>query len=337
MLFIDQTEIWVSSGDGGDGVVSFRRARNLPKLGPDGGDGGDGGSVYLCADLGLNTLATLRYRKEYSAEHGGKGSSSGKTGRRGESLRIKVPLGTVALDASTGRQIGEVTDHNTELLVAKGGTFGLGNQGFASATNRAPRQSTPGTKGQHILLRLELKVLADVGLAGMPNAGKSTLLSRLSHAKPKIADYPFTTLHPILGMVEDKISGRSFVVADIPGLIEGASHGKGLGFEFLRHLERTKIIACILDASHTCEELVKNYHGLLTELLTYNSAFNDKKRIVVLNKIDLLNPEELAKRVKAFAEISVTALPISAVTGVGLNSLILNLGNILERLKTENG
>ena len=245
MKFIDKIEIWAISGSGGDGMMSFRSARNLPKLGPDGGNGGHGGSVYVVGDNGLNTLAPLRYCKEYRAEDGVRGGSNDCTGRCGEPLRIPVPFGTILYDAVNGDKVGEITPGSGEVLVAQGGARGMGNRAFTSSTHRAPRTTTKGEKGIRRRLRLELKVLADVGLAGMPNAGKSTLLSRLSHAKPKIADYPFTTLHPILGVVDDRERDRSFVVADIPGLIEGASESKALGFEFLPHLKRTKLIASV--------------------------------------------------------------------------------------------
>ena len=333
MRFIDQTEIWVYSGSGGDGIVSFRRARNRPKLGTDGGNGGNGGSVFFSADPGTNTLANLRYRSEYRAEDGGKGGTNERTGRCAENLTIPVPLGTIFFDADTNEKLGELTDASSDLLIAKGGTRGFGNAMFVTSTNRAPRHATPGEKGQCRRLRLELKILADIGLAGMPNAGKSTLLSRLSQAKPKIADYPFTTLHPMLGVTEDPVTGRSFVVADIPGLIEGASRGRGLGFEFLRHLERTKIIAYVLDAS--LEEVVKNFHDLQHELFTYNGAFRDKKGIVVLNKVDLLDAVALTKVQDAFAALAVPVIPISAVTGQGLRTLTHTFAEALERLKNE--
>ncbi len=335
MRFIDQTEIWVYSGSGGDGIASFRRARNKPRLGPDGGSGGAGGSVYFKADRGMNTLATLRYRREYRAKDGGKGGANERTGRRGEDITIQVPLGTIIFDHASGEKLGELTDTNSLLLIAKGGEPGLGNSEFVTAVNRAPQSATKGEKGLSFHLRLELKVLADIGLAGMPNAGKSTLLSRLSHAKPKIADYPFTTLHPMLGVVEDKITGRSFVVADIPGLIEGASKGKGLGFEFLRHLERNKVIAYILDGS-LGKEALKHYHDLQHELYTYNEAFRSKQAVVVLNKVDLLDEDVLAKTLKSFDSLNIPVVSISAVTGQGLRLLIQTFGDVLEKLKSEN-
>lgn len=334
MRFIDQTEIWVYSGSGGDGLVSFRRGRNRPKLGPDGGSGGPGGSVYFVVDKGMNTLASLRYTREFRAEHGGKGGTNDSTGKTGADIRVKVPPGTLIFDTVTGDKLGELTDPGMELLIAKGGARGLGNCEFVTSVNRAPRKATLGEKGQSFHLRLELKVLADIGLAGMPNAGKSTLLSRLSHAKPKIADYPFTTLHPMLGVVEDKVTGRSFVVADIPGLIEGASRGKGLGFEFLRHLERNKIIAYILDGS-LGEQALKHYHDLQHELFTYNDSFKEKQGIVVLNKVDLLREKDLKKVVKAFEALNIPLVPISAVTGDGLRNLIQTFGDALEILKKQ--
>ena len=333
MQFIDETEIWVSSGHGGDGVVSFRRARNKPRLGPDGGSGGAGGSVFFTADPGMNTLASFRYRREYAANNGGKGSSNEKTGKRGEDLVILVPLGTIVFNADNDEKLGELTEIGSQLLIAKGGARGLGNAEFVSAVHRAPRQATLGEKGVKLRLRLELKVLADVGLAGMPNAGKSTLLSHLSAAKPKIADYPFTTLHPILGVVEDKVSGRSFVVADIPGLIEGASQGKGLGFEFLRHLERNKIIAYVLDASLGPDQTLSHYRTVQNELYTYNDSFREKRSLVILNKLDLLDEREVKQVEETFRALGIKSLAISAATGRGLQELIFSLGDILETLR----
>lgn len=334
MRFIDQTEIWVSSGNGGDGSLSFKRARNKPKLGPDGGNGGDGGSVYFCADLGMNTLASLRYRKEFRAEHAAHGGSNTRTGRNGTHLKIKVPLGTLFYDAESGDYLGELTDPDKDFLIAKGGKGGLGNMEFVSSTNRAPRTRTLGEKGIHLHLRLELKVLADVGLAGFPNAGKSTLLSVLSDAKPKIADYPFTTLHPILGVVEDKKSSRSFVVADIPGLLEGASQGKGLGFEFLRHLERNKIIAYILDGSLK-ESLLDQYESLKHELYSFNETFQKKRQLVVINKLDLLSEEDKALVEKSFAKQGIDILFISAAAKIGLDTLIQTFADHLDLLLKE--
>ncbi len=332
-MFIDTATVLVKAGDGGNGVVSFHHARGLPMGGPDGGDGGHGGSVVFIASNNENTLANFRFQKELKAEDGISGRAAKMHGRNGKDLEVNVPVGTQI--TKEGVVLADLTHSGERFVAAAGGRGGFGNAHFTSSTRQAPRVAEKGEEGDVQELALELKMIADVGLVGLPNAGKSTLLARISNARPEIANYAFTTLRPNLGVVKIE-KGKELLFADIPGLIEGASHGKGLGFEFLRHLERTKIIACILDCSHTCEELVKNYHGLLTELLTYNSAFNEKKRLVVLNKIDLLSQEELAIRVKAFADISVTALPISAATGAGLNSLILSLGNILERLKIEN-
>ncbi|MBI2602651.1 MAG: GTPase ObgE [Deltaproteobacteria bacterium] len=318
MRFIDQTEIIISSGNGGDGIVCFHRAHNLPKLGPDGGSGGHGGSVYFVADSGMNTLAPLKYRQKYQADHGARGGSKSCTGKCGEDLLIKVPLGTIFFDKESGERLGEITDLSTKLLVAEGGKRGLGNVAFVSSLNRAPRQSTKGEKGLTRHLRLELKVLADVGLAGAPNAGKSTLLSRISKAKPKIADYPFTTLHPILGVVEEQRGDQSFVVADIPGLIEGASQGKGLGWHFLRHLSRTRIITFVLDASCGVEECHQTLATLQSELFAFDSQFEDKQRLIVLNKVDLLGEEEIAKLLFSFPSGKIPVLALSAVTGRGI-------------------
>lgn len=328
MKFIDQTEIHVTAGNGGDGISSFRRARNRPKLGPDGGNGGNGGDVYLVCAKGLNTLSSLRYRQKYSAEHGGKGQSNEKTGRCGVRKLIEVPLGTVVRNRETGESLGELLHAGQSLLVAKGGKRGYGNLHFTSPTNRAPYHFTHGQKGEALSLSLELKLLADVGLAGFPNAGKSTLLSKITAARPKIADYPFTTLSPQLGVVElgdDAATMDSFVLADIPGLIEGAKHGKGLGHDFLRHLERTKIVVFVLEALDvTGRSPADSLEVLRKELEGYSSTFSMKKFLVVVNKVDLIDESEekvWAEQVQELGKGAVPVLQISALTGNGLKEL----------------
>lgn len=248
MKFVDEATIRVVGGDGGDGCMSFRREKFIPFGGPNGGDGGDGGSVYLVADEAYNTLIDFRYKRHHEAKRGSKGQGSQCTGKSGDDLLVKVPVGTTVYDADTEELIGDLVEHNQSLLVARGGFHGLGNLRFKSSTNRAPRQTTPGTPGEKRNLRLELKVLADVGLLGLPNAGKSTFIRAVSAAQPKVADYPFTTLHPYLGVVRIE-EYRSFVVADIPGLIEGAAEGAGLGVHFLKHLARTRLLLHIVDVA----------------------------------------------------------------------------------------
>ena len=324
MKFIDQTEIHVTAGNGGDGISSFRSARNEPKLGPDGGNGGNGGDILLLAESSLNTLSSLRYRQVYRGEHGGKGHSNNKTGRCGRPKIIKVPRGTVVYDSD--EVLGELVEPGQKLLVAKGGKRGYGNLNYVSATNRAPHFFTHGQKGDRRTLRLELKLLADVGLAGFPNAGKSTLLSRLSAAKPKIADYPFTTLVPNLGVVElGEHSADSFVLADVPGLIEGASDGRGLGLEFLRHLERTKVIAFVVDAFDMLEPSpLASLKKLREELKSYSSKMLAKEAVVILNKMDLADAfpqEEVERRLSEISQAGYPVLKISAVSGDGLEEL----------------
>lgn len=341
MKFIDQTSIKVFAGNGGDGMVSFNAAKNLPKLGPDGGNGGIGGSVYMEADPGLNTLSMFRYHQIFAAEHGGKGGVNNRTGRGGEDLIIKVPCGTLVYEntdeGEEGTLLAELVEPGQRALVAKGGKRGYGNLSYASPTNRAPRQFTHGQKGEQKHLRLELKLLADVGLAGFPNAGKSTLLSKVSAAKPKIADYPFTTLTPNLGVVDLGEYGffdSSYVVADIPGLIEGASVGRGLGLQFLRHLERTKVIAYIIDAFPVDEQTPMDaFRKLQKELASYSEEFLKKKILIVLNKIDLFGDDtaELEKTAKQFTqEIGAPVLMISAIAGKGIKELKMKMFELLK-------
>ncbi len=292
MKFVDETTIRVEAGKGGNGTVSFRREKYIPFGGPDGGDGGDGGSIYLVADANLNTLVDLRFERSFRAKTGQPGAGRQCTGKSGEDLEIPVPVGTIVHDMETGEVLGDLVRDKQRLLVAQGGRHGLGNMHFKSSTNRAPRQSTPGTPGEIRMLRLELKVLADVGLLGMPNAGKSTFIRSVSAARPKVADYPFTTLYPNLGVVSIE-PHRSFVIADIPGLIEGAAEGAGLGIRFLRHLARTRLLLHLVDvAPFDGSDPVESVHAIAHELEKFSPELAQRERWLVLNKLDLLPEAE---------------------------------------------
>ena len=297
MKFVDEATIQVSAGKGGNGCVSFRKEKYIEFGGPDGGDGGDGGSVYLVGDTNLNTLADFRFTRKFRAESGEQGKGRNMTGKSGSDLYIKVPLGTVVHDEDTEELIGEVLKQGQELLVAQGGFHGIGNTRFKSSTNRAPRQSTPGTPGESRRIILEMKVLADVGLLGMPNAGKSTLISSVSGAKPKVANYPFTTLHPNLGVVSLE-AHRSFVMADIPGIIEGAAEGAGLGIQFLKHISRTRLLLHLVDVAPFDESIdpVEEVKTIEKEMINFSPELADYERWLVLNKIDLLPEDERESR-----------------------------------------
>ncbi len=339
MKFVDEARIRVEAGNGGDGVASFRREKFVPFGGPDGGDGGRGGSVLLVANSGLNTLADFRFTTTYRAEHGQRGAGSQSTGRSGADLQVQVPLGTAVRDADTGELIGDLTRHGDTLLVARGGRGGLGNAHFKSSTNRAPRRFIPGSAGEHRELALELQVLADVGLLGLPNAGKSTLLRAVSEARPKVADYPFTTLHPHLGVVRVGPE-RSFVMADIPGLIEGAAEGAGLGIRFLRHLSRTRILLHLVDIAPLDPEAepVKAVQALAAELKKFSPELAERERWLVLNKIDLLPPEEREAQTQAIAKglhWTGPVFSVSAATGLGCKELSARLMERLEALRAE--
>ena len=321
MKFVDEALIEVEGGKGGDGCMSFHRGPNLPKGGPDGGDGGDGGAVELVGDLSLNTLVDFRYMPRYKAEDGQAGGGRDKTGASGRVLSVRVPVGTTIIDDETRTVIGDVSDRGQTVTVAGGGLHGLGNAHFKSSTNRAPRRTTPGRPGDHRRLRLELKVIADVGLLGMPNAGKSTLISRVSASKPKIADYPFTTLTPNLGVVRVD-QDASFVMADVPGLIGGAAAGAGLGFRFLKHLSRTHLLLHLVDgAPSDGTDPVENCRSIESELFAYSESFRERPVWTVVTKMDLpmaaSAPERLAA---AFPERPCHA--ISAVTGAGVDDLV---------------
>lgn len=296
MKFVDEVTIRIEAGRGGDGAVSFRREKFIPFGGPNGGNGGDGGSVYLEADANLNTLVDFRYQRQFRAERGQNGMGTDCTGKSGEDLIIKVPIGTLVYDDDTNEIIGDLVQADARLLVARGGKHGLGNACFKSSTNRAPRQFTPGQPGEARNLRLELKLLADVGLLGLPNAGKSSLIRAVSAATPKVADYPFTTLHPHLGVVRVDIN-RGFVMADIPGLIEGAAEGAGLGIRFLKHLERTRLLLHVIDiASEDENSLLQAAQTIENELHKFSEALASKPRWLVLNKCDLLSASEVEQK-----------------------------------------
>ena len=302
MKFIDEALIRVEAGDGGNGCVSFRREKYIPKGGPDGGDGGDGGDVYLIADENLNTLIDYRFEKRFTAERGENGRSANCTGHRGKDISLRVPVGTRAIDNDTKEVLGDLTKHGAKMLVAKGGYHGLGNTRFKSSVNRAPRQKTNGTPGEKRDLQLELMLLADVGMLGLPNAGKSTFIRAVSAAKPKVADYPFTTLVPSLGVARVD-ANRSFVIADIPGLIEGASEGAGLGIRFLKHLERCRVLIHLVDIAPIDEsDPADNIAVIETELFQYSEKLADKPRWLVFNKIDTISDEEAQQRAQDITE-----------------------------------
>ncbi len=340
MKFVDEARIEVQGGNGGNGAASFRREKFIPKGGPDGGDGGRGGSVYALADRNLNTLIDYRYARKFFAKNGENGRGADCFGAGAEDIVLKVPVGTLIIDELTGEVVADLTEHGSRMLVAKGGKGGLGNLHFKSSTNRAPRQATKGEAGQYRQLRLELKVLADVGLLGMPNAGKSTFISAVSNARPKIADYPFTTLVPHLGVVRVGV-GQSFVIADIPGLVEGASEGAGLGHLFLRHLSRTSLLLHVIDCAPLDPEIdpAEQAKALVLELEKYNPEFAKKPRWIVLNKIDLVDADardELISRLrKELASDGRPFFVISAAMREGTDSLVKAIATELEEEKNQ--
>jgi len=339
MKFIDEATIKVIAGDGGGGCVSFRREKYIPRGGPDGGDGGDGGSVYLVADAGINTLIDFRHVRTYQAERGQNGMSKGCTGKKGDCIDVPVPVGTVVTDIDTDEVIGDLVEEGQRLLVAQGGFHGLGNTRFKSSVNRTPRQSTTGSPGDRRSLKLELKLLADIGLLGMPNAGKSTLIRAVSSARPKVADYPFTTLHPNLGVVSVE-EHRSFVMADIPGLIEGAAEGAGLGIQFLKHLSRTRLLLHLLDVTpqEGVNDPIGDFHRIEKELAKYSDSLASRPRWLVLNKIDTLLEEEREEHCRAIVEQLKWEGPlftISAVNRDGTRELSFKLMEYLESLEPE--
>ncbi len=323
MKFIDESKIEVIAGDGGNGAASFRREKYIAKGGPDGGDGGWGGSIYAVADRNINTLVDYRFAKHHRARNGESGRGADCYGKGADDVILRMPVGTVITDINTGEQIADLACDGEKTLLAQGGKGGLGNLHFKSSTNRTPRQCTPGTEGERRELQLELKVLADVGLLGMPNAGKSTFIRAVSSAKPKVADYPFTTLHPNLGVVRVDTE-KSFVIADIPGLIEGAAEGAGLGHQFLRHLARTRLLLHLVDVAplHEGIDPVHEAHAILNELRKYDEALYQKPRWLVLNKLDLLeNPDAtIASFMHAFGT-DTRHFSISAISGDGCKEL----------------
>ncbi len=322
MKFVDKAKIHVKAGDGGNGCVAWRREKFVPLGGPAGGNGGKGGDVILKADSRMQTLMDFKYKIHFKAERGQHGSGSNKHGKAGEDLIIKVPVGTVVKDAETGEVIADLTKEGQEVVVAKGGKGGKGNAAFKTSTNQAPDYAEEGEKGEEKWIELELKLLADVGIIGFPNAGKSTLISVLSNARPKIADYPFTTLSPVLGVVKLDI-GKSLVLADIPGLIEGASQGAGLGHEFLRHIERTKFLLHVIDISDFRErEPLEAFEIINKEMEQYSPELTKKPQIVVGNKIDILSDKEEINRLKkAFEEKGYRFIPVSLATKEGIDEL----------------
>ncbi|MDP8161850.1 Obg family GTPase CgtA [Pasteurella skyensis] len=333
MKFIDEALVRIEAGDGGNGCVSFRREKYIPKGGPDGGDGGDGGDVYLIADDNLNTLIDYRFTKRFAAERGENGRSSNCTGARGKDITLRVPVGTRAIDNDTKEVIGDLTQHGMKLLIAKGGFHGLGNARFKSSVNRAPRQKTNGTEGEKRDLMLELMLLADVGMLGLPNAGKSTFIRAISAAKPKVADYPFTTLVPSLGVA--RVSGdRSFVVADIPGLIEGAAEGSGLGIRFLKHLERCRILLHLVDIMPIDEtNPADNIAIIESELFQYSEKVAEKPQWLVFNKCDVIGEEDAQQRAKEIVEQigwEGDYYIISAVTGHNVSTLTNSIMDFIE-------
>jgi GTPase len=314
MKFIDEATIEVRAGDGGNGCVSFRREKYIPFGGPDGGDGGDGGSIYFEADSAVNTLADFRHSRKFLAERGQNGMGKNRTGKSGADLIVKVPVGTLVHEEDTGELVGDLVRHGERLLVARGGFHGLGNTRFKSSTNRAPRQSKPGTPGEVRHLQLELKLLADVGLLGMPNAGKSTLIRAVSSARPKVADYPFTTLHPNLGVVR-VAEHRSFVMADVPGLIEGAAEGAGLGVRFLKHLSRTRLLLHLVDIGPLADPAA-DIAVIMKELKRFSPELAGKQRWLVFNKVDLIAPEDLETRCRTVIDSLDWKGPVYEISGL---------------------
>lgn len=328
MKFIDEAKIEVIAGDGGNGVASFCREKFRPFGGPDGGDGGKGGSIFAVADRNINTLVDFRFSKMHKAKDGENGRGADCYGKGADDIMLRMPVGTLIIDDNDGEIVADLTEHGQKMLIARGGEGGWGNIHFKSSTNRAPRQKSEGKEGERRALRLELKVLADIGLLGMPNAGKSTFISAVSNARPKIADYPFTTLHPNLGVVRVSHE-KSFVIADIPGLIEGASEGAGLGIQFLRHLQRTRLLLHIVDlAPFDGVDPVKEAKAIVKELKKYDESLFDKPRWLVLNKLDMVPEDEKKKRVKDFVKRFGWKGPvfeISALTREGCADLVVEI------------
>ena len=336
-MFIDEAKIRVKAGNGGNGCMAFRREKFVPRGGPSGGDGGKGGDVLMESSERHNTLVHFRFNPEYKAERGRHGEGANKTGREGEDILLKVPVGTIVYDAETGEKVHDFSQADERVVIARGGRGGRGNAQFATSTHQAPREHEDGRPGEERVFRLELKLLADVGLVGYPNVGKSTLISRISAARPKIADYPFTTLEPNLGVVVvgDAKDEVSFVVADIPGLIEGAHTGAGLGTQFLRHIERTRLLVHLVDVSDASgrPDVVKDVEVIMDELSSFGAGLETKPMIMVASKIDVANPEKLAKLKRWATRKKLKLYPISAVTGEGIDKLKFAIAKEVERLR----
>ncbi|MGC2194414.1 MAG: GTPase ObgE [Terriglobales bacterium] len=338
-MFIDEATIRVKAGDGGNGCLAFRREKFVPRGGPSGGDGGKGGDVIMESSERHNTLVHFRFNPEYKAQRGRHGEGSNKTGREGVDITLKVPVGTIVYDQETGEKVWDFSHPDERIIIAHGGRGGRGNARFATSTHQAPREHEDGRPGEERIFRLELKLLADVGLVGFPNVGKSTLISRISAAHPKIADYPFTTLQPNLGVVVvgDK-NDVSFVVADIPGLIEGAHEGAGLGTQFLRHIERTRLLVHLVDVSDASgrPDVVKDVEVILGELDSFGAHLAEKPMLMVASKIDAANKDKLAKLKQYCKKKKLTLLPISAVTGEGIEKLKYAMAKEIEEMREEN-
>lgn len=336
-MFIDEAKIHVKAGDGGNGCLAFRREKFVPRGGPSGGDGGKGGDVIMESTERHNTLVHFRFNPEYKAERGRHGEGSNRTGREGADMVLKVPVGTIVYDEERGERLHDFSHADERLVVARGGRGGRGNARFATSTHQAPRECEPGKPGEERTLRLELKLLADIGLVGFPNAGKSTLISRISAARPKIADYPFTTLQPNLGVVAvgKEPTAVSFVVADIPGLIEGASAGAGLGTQFLRHVERTRLLAHVVDVSDSSgrPNPVEDYDVITTELKQFGAGLETKPVLVIASKIDIANAGKLAKLKRHCKKQGLSLYAISAVTGKGISELLHAFSKRVEEIR----
>ena len=340
MKFIDEAKIYVKAGDGGNGAATFRREKYIPMGGPNGGDGGRGGSIYAIADRNINTLVDYRYTRKFIGKRGENGGGADQYGAGGDDIVLRMPVGTVIYDLNTEEVVADLAEHGQKVLIARGGKGGLGNLHFKSSTNRAPRQKTNGEEGEEFEVSLELRVLADVGLLGLPNAGKSTLIRAISAARPKVADYPFTTLHPNLGVVRVDAE-KSFVMADVPGLIEGAADGAGLGIRFLKHLQRTRLLLHLVDIAPIDPDAdpVRDARAIVGELVKHDPALADKPRWLVLNKLDLIPEEDREKAIKDFVKAYKKAtkydgpvFPIAAISGDGTKPLIYAIQEALEKM-----